>query len=95
YFYPALLQYQSGEQVAKQVNQQQPGKRIYQTNPLSYSLDFYSDGPVRYTDRAEVISAAKDSAVLYYSTREQRDTLVTMGIPVQVVDSFPHYHISK
>ncbi|MBL7768310.1 MAG: glycosyltransferase family 39 protein [Flavipsychrobacter sp.] len=95
YFYPALLKYQSGEQVAKQVNQQQPGKRIYQTNPLSYSLDFYSDGPVRYTDRVELVAAAKDSAVLYYSSREQRDTLVAMGVPVQVIDSFPHYHISK
>jgi 4-amino-4-deoxy-L-arabinose transferase-like glycosyltransferase len=95
YFYPALLQYQSGEQVAKQVNQQEPGQRIYQTNPLSYSLDFYSDGPVRYTDRTEVMEAAKDSAVLYYSTREQRDTLVAMGVPVQMVDSFAHYHISK
>jgi 4-amino-4-deoxy-L-arabinose transferase-like glycosyltransferase len=95
YFYPALLQYQSGEKAAGWLNLNRSGEIVYTINPPSYSLDFYSQGPVRYAERKELSAFTKDSSILVYTSRQQLDTLQQEGTRILVIDSFPHYHISK
>lgn len=95
YFYPALLQYQSGNKAAEWVNTKAPDKAVYTIQPYSYSLDFYSKSPTLYTTREEAVASSLDSSILLYTSSEQLDTLRQSGYAPVVLDSFPHYHISK
>ncbi|MBC6491274.1 glycosyltransferase family 39 protein [Flavihumibacter stibioxidans] len=62
FFYPVLLEYQSGTAAANWVNTHYPGEPVYMIDPHSYSLELYTKSPVLYADRDELPGMREKSA---------------------------------
>jgi 4-amino-4-deoxy-L-arabinose transferase-like glycosyltransferase len=83
--YPDMMQYQSGSTAAVYANTYLPGRAIgfYQAN--SYAFDFYLKAPVLRTDTASLV----------FTTPEGTAALQQQGYTCTMLQSFPHFYVSK
>jgi 4-amino-4-deoxy-L-arabinose transferase-like glycosyltransferase len=92
-FYPALLQYQSGSQAAFYVNKFHTSEDVFIYRNQSYSLDFYSNKPVRELDTR--LQLSQEAPVLVFVEANELQQLTQMGYSTEVLQKFPHFHISQ
>jgi 4-amino-4-deoxy-L-arabinose transferase-like glycosyltransferase len=94
-FYPALFKYQSGYVAASYLKKQGYKEPVYMFNglPSEYAFQFYYDQPVIKINTGQ--PDTMKNGVLVYIPRQQTDTLQATGYTVDVIQKFPHFHISQ
>lgn len=95
-FYPALLNYQSGSEAAKFINQMETDEAVCTYDENSYSFAFYLNQPVEYYYSPEILkNRTAGHEVLLFTHENELEKLVKSGISVKVLGKFPHFHISQ
>jgi 4-amino-4-deoxy-L-arabinose transferase-like glycosyltransferase len=96
YFYPNLLKYQSGSEMAAYINKEHPSMRVGTYNEISYSLEFYVNRRLdRFHNPDEIKDAVRDGNQLLVTNVKRLDSLSNAGISLDILRKFPHYRISK
>jgi len=95
--YPGLLRYQSGTHAAALANAAYEGQEVLELGVNSYPLIFHLRGPVREVDFEAVAraAAAGDGPALVYTAATAIPQLEGLGLTVEVLGTFEHYHIPK
>lgn len=94
FFYPFLLQYQSGREAARIIPDGNMPVGTYQS--LSYSFEFYSPGYVsRINTNRQLTHFLNNGPCYLYTTAAIGDSLMKTGIDAQVVDTVQNFHITK
>jgi 4-amino-4-deoxy-L-arabinose transferase-like glycosyltransferase len=92
-FYPDLLQYQSGNQMAFYVNNNFPDVTVGKMSFYMPSGEFYLDRPVLPVDTNTLKNNALKGGLLYISS-EDKQLLDNAGIKYEIVKEFREYHIT-
>ena len=94
-FYPALLQYQSGETAAKWFNENISSPQLGLFKIENTSLKFYANTRIIATDTLPV-KARNNSVVQYYfTTKNLFDSLSNSGFQATAIETFQNFHITK
>jgi len=91
-FYPRLLAYQSGSQVAEYANTHYPGQEIRTLGVLSFTIHFHADAVVRDRRLEELTEELKNSDFLVFTSETYLDSLDMMQVEYDVLKDFEHYH---
>jgi len=91
-FYPELLQYQSGTQVARYANQHFPEHDIRSLGVLTFTTHFYADNEVRQMDIPMLQEDLTRGEFLIFTSEPYLDSLRMSNIEFEVVRQFNHYH---
>jgi 4-amino-4-deoxy-L-arabinose transferase-like glycosyltransferase len=91
-FYPDLLQYQSGTQVARYANQHFPEHDIRSLGVLTFTTHFYADNEVRQRDVSTLQEDLRAGEYLIFTSEPYLDSLRMSNIEFEVVKQFYHYH---
>lgn len=94
YFYPSLLQYQSGMMAARQLNNQWRGEPAYviAADPLIYlGFEFYANFPVVFRPH---YNFRHKGPVYIFTTEKDLVTLTAAGYSYRVVSRFDEFHVS-
>ncbi|MES2429528.1 MAG: glycosyltransferase family 39 protein [Bacteroidota bacterium] len=99
FFYPSLLNYQSGMKAARYLNAQEN----YQTPILlncgayGYAFEFYSNTPVQRANDVQDLLEKKQSAqsTILFSPIKIVDSLKQKGADVKILKTFEQFHISQ
>ncbi|WP_430905908.1 ArnT family glycosyltransferase [Maribacter sp. 2-571] len=94
HFYPSLLKYQAGSEMAKTVDEEQiPVDRIYKLSEKhSWAMDFYNQEPVKISSLQD-IKAKKN--VWVYATTEELKQLSEEGMDWDRQFSKDHFRITR
>jgi 4-amino-4-deoxy-L-arabinose transferase-like glycosyltransferase len=92
-FYPDLLQYQSGNQVAHYANKNHPGEPIGRIGFYMPSGEFYLQTHMLRTDTG-LIKSGKFGAGYLFVTADELQQLRVAGIEYNVVKFFPEFHVT-
>jgi len=95
FFYPAIMEYQSGSKAAFYSNAHFTGKPATMFHNNSYSYTFYSTAPVYFWSDEELQQQAAKHPVIVYTAAGNIDTLVKQGYHVSPVTTFPEFHASQ
>ncbi|MDO5510366.1 MAG: glycosyltransferase family 39 protein [Weeksellaceae bacterium] len=91
-FYPRLLQYQSGMQVAKYMKTlPEDTKKVSLLD--DYLLQFYSRGEFEYIRDAELVS--DDEQLFIFAGEEHLETLRNSNANFEILRYFPNFHITR
>lgn len=97
FFYPELLQYQSGVAAGKWIEQNKPGNTTALINaPSAFSFEFNAPGLVYRLNNDEALHQfvrKNPSAILYVSEKELSE-LSQQGYHYKILKTFPYFHIS-
>lgn len=93
-FYPVLFQYQSGNAAAAFLEKRQKGS-VYMFNDVSseYAFQFYYNEPIHKINTRELDAMKND--IVVYTSQVKADSLQHMGYTVDIIEKFPHFHISQ
>ncbi|OQP58208.1 hypothetical protein A3860_07740 [Niastella vici] len=93
-FYPVLFKYQSGKVAADYVNSEQH-EPVYLFNDISpeYAFQFYCNEPTYKIDTRDLDTMK--TGIMVYTSQEKADSLEHMGYRLQIIQRFPHFHISQ
>ncbi len=94
FFYPSLLQYQSGGKAAAYVNKNSRTDTVYVYELRSYSFEFYTNKTVRYLSTNDLKMKNHKNSVLVFTKNENLTQLRNDGFEVKLLQRFPHFHIS-
>jgi 4-amino-4-deoxy-L-arabinose transferase-like glycosyltransferase len=97
HFYPNLLQYQSGSQVAAYIHQQQiPVDLVGAYGMYQHSLDFNLGKIAKvYEDPGQIIQDASAKVVWLYCDEEAKKYLESQGVMIKEEIEFQHFHVTK
>lgn len=96
FFYPFLLQYQSGMQAARAISERNSHLPVAAYGSFSYSLEFYSPGEVKLIKSGKNLDAFIDTAPCYlYTTAAVADSLIRSGVDAEVKASPQHFHVTR
>ena len=96
FFYPFLLQYQSGRYAAKTIWSTNPKLPVAAYKSFSYSLEFYAPGDVQLTHTAEQLEAFMAQKPCYvYTSPELADSLLKSGLAARVLTEPDYFRITK
>lgn len=96
FFYPFLLQYQSGMQAARAISDRHRQLPVAAYGSFSYSLEFYSPGEVKLIKSGEHLDDFIDDAPCYlYTTAAVADSLIRSGVDAEVHASPDHFHVTR
>lgn len=96
FFYPFLLQYQSGMQAARVIPEQNSHLPVAAYGSFSYSFEFYSPGEVQLLRNGEYLGDFIDTAPCYlYTTAAIADSLIRSGVDAEVQASPKHFHVTR
>lgn len=96
FFYPSLLRYQSGRQLARYISRQQALVPAAVYKSFSYTFEFYAPGYVSVIDQPAELSRFLAGRPCYlYTTREIEDSLKNAGVEMQTVARSDHFHVTK
>lgn len=96
FFYPFLLQYQSGMQAARVIPEQNSHLPVAAYGSFSYSFEFYSPGEVQLLTSGEYLDNFLDDAPCYlYTTAAVADSLIRSGVDAEVQASPKHFHVTR
>ncbi|MFT3704546.1 MAG: glycosyltransferase family 39 protein [Agriterribacter sp.] len=95
FFYPQVLQYQSGESAGKWFNKNigDPHLGLYRLE--NFSLKFYADSKITRIDTLPGTSSHHLPVKYYFTTKTQTDSLRIAGYPINVLQYFQDFHTSK
>lgn len=96
FFYPSLINYQSGSNAAMYSNET-PGNGVTQAavyGTFSHSFTFYTKKDVVYGNLGQLKAYAKQP-LLMYTTQEGLNEIRNSGFEIMDIRSFPYYHSSK
>jgi hypothetical protein len=91
-FYPELLQYQSGTQVARYANQHFPEHDIRSLGVLTFTTHFYAGNEIRQRDIPALQEDLRAGEYLIFTSEPYLDSLRMSNIEFEVVKQFNHYH---
>lgn len=95
-FYPELLKYQSGSKAALFISKTPPGNAVAAYEENSYSFAYYLDQPFELHNSPDTIKArAAQQQLLIFTQESHLDTLMKTGLTINVLETFPHFHISE
>jgi len=96
FFYPFLLQYQSGMQAARVIPEKDSHLPVAAYGSFSYSFEFYSPGEVKLIKSGKYLDDFIDTAPCYlYTTAAVADSLIRSGVDAEVQASPKHFHVTK
>ncbi|MCF2487226.1 glycosyltransferase family 39 protein [Dyadobacter sp. CY347] len=96
FFYPFLLQYQSGRSAAKTIWEKDPEHPIAAYKSFSYSLEFYAPGDVKLVHTSQDLDAFMAKKPCYiYTSPELADSLIQAGLKVDVLATPEYFRITK
>lgn len=96
FFYPALLQYQSGTLAGKWIADSEVAAHpaVFKYNQ-SFSFDFYARGEVHYLyGDADLEKAVREKDLIVYTPESELERLKSR-YSIEVLKSFDYYHITK
>jgi 4-amino-4-deoxy-L-arabinose transferase-like glycosyltransferase len=94
-FYPDLLQYQSGNQVAWYINKNYPATPSAQLSLYIPSARFYLKPEMRYTSVEEIASGKLKTPLLLVVNDEELQQLQKEKIKYQEVKRFDDFHVTQ
>lgn len=95
FFYPNLLQYQSGETAAKWFNNEIKAQQLGLFMAKDFSLEFYANSKIIATDTLPVKCNSNLPVEYYFTTKKNMDSLVARGVSITLLKTFEDFHISK
>lgn len=96
FFYPALLQYQSGMQAARWLNQHGPSAhRVVFMDAHTFAFDFYTDGDVSHAyDEQTLMNLKENKNLVVYASAAELDRL-KKAFSVRILRKFDYFRITK
>ncbi|MDQ2752248.1 MAG: hypothetical protein M3R72_04420, partial [Bacteroidota bacterium] len=95
YFYPILLQYQSGDAAARWLNQNKKEEHwVGLFGKENFSFKWKANANVIYTNKLPAVSKNGSPVLYYFTTKPKADSLVNANASVTVLQSFPNFHVS-
>jgi 4-amino-4-deoxy-L-arabinose transferase-like glycosyltransferase len=91
-FYPQLLRYQSGTQVARYANLHFPGLHIRTLGVLSFTIHFHAESEVRDRDIQTLQQELSMDKALLFTSKPYLDSLQMANIDFEVIEEFDHFH---
>jgi hypothetical protein len=96
FFYPFLLQYQSGMQAARVIPEKDSHLPVAAYGSFSYSFEFYSPGEVKLIKSGKYLDDFIDQAPCYlYTTAAVADSLIRSGVDAEIQASPKHFHVTR
>ncbi|MGN7885021.1 ArnT family glycosyltransferase [Dyadobacter sp. 22481] len=96
FFYPFLLQYQSGMLAARVIPEKDSHLPVAAYGSFSYSFEFYSPGEVKLIKNGKYLNDFIDTAPCYlYTTAAVADSLIRSGVDAEVQASPKHFHVTR
>ncbi|WP_236652862.1 ArnT family glycosyltransferase [Chitinophaga vietnamensis] len=93
--YPDMMRYQSGSEAARYANASLPGTTVALYGDNSYAFDFYLHAPVARYDSTTILPALAASPKVLFATPQAVASLQQKGFTCEVIQSFPHFRVSK
>ncbi len=91
-FYPEVLSFQSGTNVARYANQHFPEQDIRTLGVLPYTIHFYAKNEVRDRDIAELKEELSKKEYLIFTSEPYLDSLRMSDVDFEVAQQFDHFH---
>jgi 4-amino-4-deoxy-L-arabinose transferase-like glycosyltransferase len=96
YFYPNILQYQSGMLAGTWLKNNKPAEPVMMYKTFSYSLDFYAPGKVqRVNDEKGLQQYLSANPTLIYAPEENISELKDRHYKVEKIKSFDFFRVSR
>jgi 4-amino-4-deoxy-L-arabinose transferase-like glycosyltransferase len=96
FFYPFLLQYQSGRWAAKAIPVAEKNLPVAAYGPFSYSYEFYSPGEVRLIkDQPTLVNFVQTAPAYLYTDSATKDSLQQAGVDVEIRATPQHFHVTR
>jgi 4-amino-4-deoxy-L-arabinose transferase-like glycosyltransferase len=97
FFYPFLLQYQSGTEAARLIGVRKDHSiPVASYQSFSYSFEFYSPGDVRLINDTQQLSHfIKKNPCYLYTTASVGDSLIKAGLDAEILTAPGNFHITK
>ena len=93
-FYPDLLRYQSGNQVARYMNREVPGESLGRLGIYFPSGEFYMQQPVYRTAPGDLLSGHFTRANYLFVTADELNQLEKAGLKPRIIKSFDDFHVT-
>jgi len=93
-FYPSLLKYQSGNQVAFYVNKNYPGQPLGRFHFYMPSGEFYLHEPMRVMNPDSVKQGFYPVGQLLYVSEEDKRSLEYAKVPFALIKEFQEFHVT-
>ncbi len=94
FFYPDLLQYQSGNEAAFYKNKNYPGVPGVVLNSYAPSFEFYLTDTFIKADSINSSNPLKTAAGIWYVSEEELLSINKSGRPYELLKEIPHFHVS-
>jgi len=96
FFYPFLLQYQSGREAAKLIHIKNEDIPVASYQSFSYSFEFYTPGDVHLLGTNEQLGHfIKNDPCFLYTTAAIGDSLINAGVNAEIVATPENFHITR
>jgi len=96
FFYPFLLQYQSGREAAKVIHLRNDDIPVASYESFSYSLEFYSPGSVSLLKSGDQLNTfIQNDPCFLYTTASVGDSLIKAGLNAEIVATPENFHITR
>lgn len=93
-FYPDLLRYQSGNQVAKYMNKELPNETLGRLGIYFPSGEFYMRQPVYGCGMKELQDGTYNRSRYLFVTNEEKGEMEKAGIRMEIVKTFEEFHVT-
>ncbi len=93
-FYPDLLKYQSGNEVAFYINKNLPGIPVARIGIIMPSGEFYLDRHMGITDSSSIAEKKLSKPVLLFLTAGEMEQLKRTGSQFEMVKEFNDFHVT-
>ncbi len=96
FFYPKLMQYQSGMMAAKFLQQKKDHRNAGMYGGFSYTFEFYAPGSVTYLHSLPAVdSFINGGGRLFYIAPASLHEINTNGHRTQILQSFPYFRVTQ
>lgn len=93
FFYPKLLQYQSGMMAGKWLHQKEDDRPAGMLGQYDFSLEFYAPGRVAHL--SSPLDTFLQKGRLLYTKPALLPEIQAAGFQTKVVQAFPYFHVTK
>ena len=96
FFYPFLLQYQSGREAAKVIHVKNDDIPVASYQSFSYSFEFYTPGDVNLLNTNDQLGHfIKNDPCFLYTTAAIGDSLIKAGVDAEIIATPDNFHITR
>jgi hypothetical protein len=95
FFYPKLMQYQSGMMAAKLIKKNNDFRKAGMYGSFSYTFEFYVPSSVSYLHSLQAVdSFAKQNGHFVYTTPNALQEMTVNGKQARILQQFPYYRVT-